>query len=204
MTEGPLFVPAGKSRSELTVKNSKFIGCCFPVLNEKEVKEIIKQLREEHPEARHIAYAFVAGEKNSMTMGMSDDREPKGTAGKPILQILSSSGITNVLCAVIRYFGGTLLGTGGLVRAYSQSAKSAVELLQKKPLLKEISFSFFVSYALYDAVKYILEKSKAEMISEEFAEKIKIESRVFEEKYKELQNALKEISAGEITLSIIG
>ena len=133
-------------------------------------------------------------------MGMSDDGEPKGTAGRPVLNVLSGSGITNVLCTVVRYFGGTLLGTGGLVKAYSQSAKDAIEKLPVKPLVKETSFSFQIGYDIYDSIKYLLKKYDVRITDENFAEVIRIKAVVKESQYTDVENEIMQLTAGKVKL----
>ena len=198
--EESLLIPAGESLSELVEKHSRFIAQCFYISDEKEAKEIVKRLWELHPGARHIVWAFVIGEKNSRTMGMSDDGEPKGTAGRPVLNVLSGSGITNVLCTVVRYFGGTLLGTGGLVKAYSQSAKDAIEKLPTKPLVKETSFAFQIGYDIYDSIKYLLKKYDVRITDENFAEAIKIKAVVKESQFADVENEIMQLTAGKVKL----
>lgn len=195
--EETLLIPAGESCSELVEKHSRFIAQCFYITEEKGAKEIIKKLWEEHPGARHIVWAFITGEKNSQNMGMSDDGEPKGTAGRPVLNVLAGSGITNVLCTVVRYFGGTLLGTGGLVKAYSQSAKDAIEKLPVKPLVKEKEFSFQIGYDIYDSTKYLLRKFDIRIIDENFAEAIKIKAVIKESQFEEMKNEIMQLTAGK-------
>ncbi len=198
--EETLLIPAGESYSELVEKHSRFIAQCFCISDEKEAKEIVKRLWEQHPGARHIVWAFVIGEKNSQNMGMSDDGEPKGTAGRPVLNILSGSGITNVLCTVVRYFGGTLLGTGGLVKAYSQSAKDAIEKLPTKPLVKETFFAFQIGYDIYDSIKYLLKKYDVRITDENFAETIRIEAVVKESQFADVENEIMQLTAGKVKL----
>lgn len=198
--EETLLIPAGESLSELVEKHSRFIAQCFPLSDEKEAKEIVKRLWEQHPGARHIVWAFVTGDKNSRNMGMSDDGEPKGTAGRPVLNVLSGSGITNILCTVVRYFGGTLLGTGGLVKAYSQSAKDAIAKLPTKLLVKEIEFAFQIGYDIYDSIKYILRKFDVRIIDENFAEAIKIKAVVKESQFADVENEIMQITAGKVKL----
>ena len=200
--EETLLIPAGESCSELVEKHSRFIAQCFGIASEKDAKEIVKRLWEQHPGARHIVWAFVIGEKNSQNMGMSDDGEPKGTAGRPVLNVLSGSGITNVLCTVVRYFGGTLLGTGGLVRAYSQSAKDAIEKLPTKPLVKETSFAFQIGYDIYDSIKYLLKKCDVRILDENFAEAIKIKAVVKESQFADVENEILQLTAGKTKIEI--
>ena len=113
------------SGAEITEKKSRFIGGVYPVCSEADAIEKIKQVRLTHPDANHHCYAYSIKADNLQRF--SDDGEPSGTAGKPILEIITSSGLFDVLIVVTRYFGGTLLGSGGLVRAYSKTAKSALQ-----------------------------------------------------------------------------
>lgn len=109
---------------QIEVKKSRFIGDAFSVHNEEEVQEYVAGIRKKHYDARHHCYAYILGDENAVRA--SDDGEPQGTAGKPILEVITKEGMRNTLVIVTRYFGGTLLGTGGLTRAYSQAAKEAL------------------------------------------------------------------------------
>lgn len=107
-------------------KKSRFLGVCFPIENEEDVAGILEAVRKKYWDARHNCYAFVLGDNNEITR-CSDDGEPSGTAGKPILEVVLGRGVHNCLVVVTRYFGGTLLGTGGLVRAYTKAAADAID-----------------------------------------------------------------------------
>lgn len=117
---------SSKSEGVYKEKGSKFLAFAFQVTNEEEIKEALKQLRIEHPSARHHCYAWKINPENTQTRA-NDDGEPSSTAGKPILGQIESFGLTNVLICVIRYFGGTLLGASGLIKAYRNAAKDALE-----------------------------------------------------------------------------
>ena len=112
--------------SEVIIKKSRFLGTAVEVTSEEQAREVVAAIRKEHYSARHVCYAYSIGEKNP-ALKFSDDGEPGGTAGKPILDVVQNSGITDILVVVVRYFGGVLLGTGGLVRAYSEAAAKAGE-----------------------------------------------------------------------------
>ena len=119
-----LKIPAGFGEAEFTEKRSHFIGNVFYVTNEQEVAENLAALRKKYWDSRHIVHAFVLEDG---TARFSDDGEPHGTAGKPVLSVIQGAEVVNCLITVVRYFGGTLLGTGGLVRAYGEAASSALE-----------------------------------------------------------------------------
>ncbi len=121
MTE--YYLPAGYGTAEHVEKKSRFIGQVWPILSEEEAREKIQQVKKKYHDARHSCWCFCLRDG---TMRYSDDGEPQGTAGQPMLTVFTRSGITDALCVVTRYFGGVLLGTGGLVRAYSKAAKDAL------------------------------------------------------------------------------
>jgi len=197
-----ILVPAKISFSELEIKKSKFIGFCYYAGTEKEAKEIILSLKSKYKTATHVVYAFICGKPNSQVMGMSDDGEPKGTAAKPILQVLKGRRLTNILCAVIRYFGGTKLGTGGLVKAYTEAAKSALENLETKQLIEESEITITVSYDNFDSVrKIITSEQQTKIISEEFLNDVKIKVSVPDTKIEMITNKIKNATSNKATFS---
>ena len=116
---------AAHATAEITEKKSRFIGDIFPVETEEAAQEQIERIRRQYHDARHHCHAFVLGQRGELSRS-SDNGEPAGTAGRPILEVINGAGLTNTLIVVTRYFGGVLLGTGGLVRAYTQTAQAAV------------------------------------------------------------------------------
>src|SRR6056297_2586324 len=124
--------PAGAARFELEVKRSRFIAEIQSCTDRRTAERHIDQQRANHPHAAHVVYAFSLGERNSQQFGMSDDGEPKGTAGRPALEVLKGSGVTDCVLTIVRYFGGTKLGTGGLVHAYGDAAKGVFSVLPTK------------------------------------------------------------------------
>ena len=146
-----------QSDDEVVIQKSRFIGYVRPCTSEEEAVQFIRTIREMHREARHCCYAYIIG-INSGIIRYSDDGEPGGTAGLPILNILENEQIVNCCVVVVRYFGGVLLGTGGLSRAYSQGCKIALEAagLVQMELSSEIRCT--VSYSLWNSVQYALQK----------------------------------------------
>ena len=144
------------SEEELKIKASQFIAEIFPVNNIEEVNHFLNQVKEMHPKANHHCWAYKLGVPME-TYRANDDGEPSGTAGKPILGQLDAFDVTNILCVVTRYFGGTLLGTGGLIKAYKESTKevlSKAELMEVKPIYKvRVEFAF-------EQIPMIMEASK--------------------------------------------
>lgn len=154
---------------ELVVKKSRFLAKVQSVTNQSEARESIKKQKALYRDATHVVHAFICG-LSAEVMGSSDDGEPSGTAGKPVLDVLRGKGCTNVLVTVTRYFGGTLLGTGGLVKAYAESAKGALTDATFEPYVEKTAFAFSAPYALYDVLKMIMHDFGAEALSEAFGE----------------------------------
>ena len=115
------------STATLTEKKSKFIASLYNITTEQEAIDIIKNTKKEHHKATHNVYAYIITQNGQTTSRYSDDKEPKGTAGRPILFLLNQNNLCNILAIVTRYFGGTLLGKGGLIRAYTKTVKLALE-----------------------------------------------------------------------------
>ena len=144
-----------RGEDEIVEKKSRFIGEVVPVASEEEVQAYLESVRKKHYNANHHCFAYVLGEKNQ-TERASDDGEPSGTAGRPILHVLQAEEIRNALLVVTRYFGGTLLGTGGLTRAYTAAAKAAVDaakVVEKKP---GVLFRIRMDYTSLGKIQYII------------------------------------------------
>lgn len=143
LPEVSVFVPVASA--ELSIKKSVFRAEVFYTDNAQDAKETVKRQKEQHRDARHVVHAFVIGETGAI-LGCSDDGEPAGTAGQPVLAVLKGSDITNILVTVTRWFGGTLLGTGGLVKAYSSAVKEALTQAHTEPLVQKAEFTCECSY----------------------------------------------------------
>ncbi|MFM2482320.1 YigZ family protein [Celerinatantimonas sp. YJH-8] len=142
---GAFEIPVASVSCEQTLKKSRFITQLGYVADREQASQWIEQMKQQYPDARHHCWAFIAGAPDdTQVLGFSDDGEPSGTAGKPILAQLQGSGLGYICAVVIRYFGGIKLGTGGLVRAYGSSVGQALELVERTPYipLKPITFTF--------------------------------------------------------------
>ena len=140
-----------KASAELIEKKSKFIGNICHVGSEEEAIAFVKFIKKQYYDANHSAYAYIT----ENTKRYSDDGEPAKTAGLPILDMLDNQNLTDVVCVVTRYFGGILLGTGGLVRAYTGAAKLALDEAGIKKMLLHDKYIFTIPYSIFDSVKYI-------------------------------------------------
>ena len=152
-------VMIGHAAGEITEKRSRFIANVYEIHSEAEALEILESVRKTYYDARHNCYAYVLGERNE-TQRFSDDKEPQGTAGKPILEVITRQGFYNTLIVVTRYFGGILLGTGGLLRAYTQAAseglKQAEENGQAAFLLNGRELSITCDYSFSGKIQYLI------------------------------------------------
>ena len=188
---------------EETIKNSRFLSELFPLESQAEARNFIKEQKQKYPDAKHVVHAFIVGSGGEI-MGMSDDGEPSGTAGRPVLDVLKGRGCTNVILTITRWFGGTLLGTGGLVKAYGGGAKKVIEAadLQKafSELVSKTPFSFVVDYALYKPVKIIMENFSLYEITEDFGTEIKLCGKIKSDEFSLFSEKLKELSNGKILL----
>lgn len=167
-------IPQGEAYAEYSVKKSRFLSSVVPVDSRAGVKNFLVATGKEHPQARHIVYAFILGAKGELA-GMSDDGEPHGTAGHPVLDLLQGRRLTDVMAVVVRYFGGTKLGTGGLVSAYSESVRLALKTLPVAQRIEWVRFSLSLSYAFYDEFCKSLFSWDGVVEKEEFGTSIKIE-----------------------------
>jgi len=164
---------------ELEEKRSRFIGRAAPVLSEAEAREYIAAIRAMEKGANHNVFAYSVTEGNIIRF--NDDGEPGGTAGMPVLNVLQKAGIINWVCVVTRYFGGTLLGAGGLVRAYTKAAKGAMEAAEPEEQVFYKLYKVTCEYAQFDNAKYHFDKWGLEILDVEYTEKCTLYVRVRDE-----------------------
>jgi uncharacterized YigZ family protein len=162
-------IPAQTHRTTLGVSNSRFITTIGRVDTVDEAKAFLSSVRAEMPDANHHVYAYRVGYGNSVIEGMSDDGEPSGTSGPPVLAVLRGSGIGDIIVVVTRYFGGTKLGTGGLVRAYGDSARAGLESLPTERKIEKAVLGVEMPYHFYQPVKRLIEQHNGEIDDETFA-----------------------------------
>jgi uncharacterized YigZ family protein len=194
------YVPADSAVSEIVIKRSKFIGKAVYLDDPKAVKELVQEERELHKGCDHVAYGFAIGKPKSVTHGLSDDGEPRGTAGKPILEVIKGSGITNILVTVTRFFGKTKLGTGGLVKAYSESAKTVIENLTIKKIVPMEHFHILLPYAIYNSVHSAILECGGNVDKEDFTTSVHLSCSVPIARVDRLRQEVLDISAGTVDL----
>lgn len=197
------YIPAQETRVEITVVNSRFIATAVPVFTVDAAKAVVARLRHEFSDATHNVPAYVIGHGNRVIAHCSDNGEPSGTAGRPALSVLQGSGLGDTAVVVTRYFGGTKLGTGGLVRAYSEAVR---KVLRELPLAERVAthtVMLAVPYPLFERVRILLGKHHAETLDEDFAADVTLTARFAEEHLDAFQSALQELSAGRVAAEIV-
>ena len=177
--------------SEIVEKKSKFIGNIFYVESVEEAEEKIKEVKKKYFDAKHNCFAFRIFTKDGIIERFSDDGEPSGTAGGPMLNLLSSQNLNNILVVVTRYFGGILLGTGGLVRAYS------AEIIEKD-LGLEILIE--TNYSEIEKLKYYLKQNNINVIDTRFLENVEVVCEMTKEKFEKLEKNINELSFKIVSL----
>jgi uncharacterized YigZ family protein len=163
------FIPAEQARSEIRVSNSRFIASVAPAASVAAARAFIAVIRAEMSDASHHVYAYVVGHGATTTLGMSDDGEPSGTAGRPVLAIVRGSGLGDVVLVVTRYFGGTLLGTGGLVHAYGDAARAVLAELPRVEKIDRCTVRVTVPYAAYERTQRLVAAHSAHVDTEDFS-----------------------------------
>ena len=189
--------------SETVIKNSRFISEAFVVTSQAMAREIIHEQKNRYSDATHVCHAFIVGPKCE-TSGMSDDGEPSGTAGRPMLDVLKGSGVTNILITVTRYFGGTLLGTGGLVHAYSGAVKSVLENCETEELVEKSSFSFSSDYSSYEAVKRIFPDFHISSLKEDYSTQVSATGEIWKSESEDFALQIKNLTKGKSVVQIGG
>lgn len=176
--------------AEIIEKKSKFIAKVFYISNIQEAEKILEETRKQYYDARHNCYAYRVIEKGQIIERGSDDGEPSGTAGAPILTILQKNNICNILVIVTRYFGGILLGTGGLVKAYSESTIKVLEIADKIQMTKGYDKYLEIEYKDLEILKYYCKKMNIKIIEIKYSENISLIIEIEKNKEKEFENLL--------------
>ncbi|MBQ8324812.1 MAG: YigZ family protein [Clostridia bacterium] len=183
-------------------RKSEFIGNITPVKTEEEAIAFVNKIKKQYADAKHNVYAYLLRENN--VTRFSDDGEPHGTAGLPVLDVLRKEGVTDVAVVVTRYFGGILLGTGGLVRAYSQGAKMALDAAGKSVVEKLLVFSLRVTYSDLQKVEPILENYTMLRLDTVYADDVRISAALREGEFSALEKAVTERTNGRAILKAEG
>ena len=186
----------------ITERKSEFIGFISPVSSEEDALAFISEIKKKHTAARHAVYAYILRENNIARF--TDDGEPHGTAGLPILELLRKENLTDVAVVVIRYFGGILLGTGGLLRAYTSTVKAALDKAQTVILKKLTTFSVTTSYSDYKKVEFVLKNEQVVFDKTDYGTDVTINLAVPTEEIETVLKSLRDITGGKAEITITG
>lgn len=188
-----------ESRIEIKIKNSKFIGHTYFTDSIKSVQTIFTKIKKIEYNANHNCYAYIIGIDKQKIFKYSDDGEPNGTAGKPIYDVIAGNNLTNILLVVTRYFGGTKLGTGGLVKAYSETAKSVLDKsgIIEKYLIDTLEFD--IDFSHFNSLNHIIANSKAKILKSDFSNNVKIKLEVRKSKTIQVKNEITELTSGKVS-----
>lgn len=198
-----LVVPSCETRAEIKVVNSRFISIAAPVFSVEDAKAFIAQIKQEFPDARHHVPVFLIGHGSSVTAHCSDDGEPSGTAGRPALTVLQGSGLGDVVVVVVRYSGGTKLGTGGLVRAYGDAVKAVLEVLPRSLKVSTHTVMLSLPYSLFERMRLLVSEHRGFVLDEDFGADVTLTVRFAVCDLPVFQAALQELSSGSIEVEIV-
>jgi len=193
-----LLIPASQCHTEIVVVNSRFIASIAPAFSVEEARAFIASVRIAYPDATHHVPAFIIGHGASITEHCSDDGEPQGTAGRPVLAVLKGSGLGDAVVVVTRYFGGTKLGTGGLVRAYTDAAKAVLSGLPLAEKIATVTAVIVLPYPFYDRVRLLMTELDGLILDQNFAADVTLTVQFKEDQFSEFQSALKDLSNGRL------
>ena len=199
----PYLVPLNEIRQEQTVVNSRFVATLAPVSTIDEARAFLARVKKEFADASHNVAAYILGGGNTVTEYFSDDGEPSGTAGRPALTVLRGSGLGDVGVVITRYFGGTLLGTGGLVKAYTESTQLVVNAVGRGRRVPVHVALAVIPYNLLERVRLMVARHQGEVVGEDFAADITLTLNFPVDAFDGFQNELRELSAGKLKDEII-
>ena len=200
MTE--YYIPTEAAEAELVEKRSRFIGQVKPVETEEEARAFVEQVKKKHYDARHNCWCYRL--RDGGVERYSDDGEPQGTAGQPMLNVFQREEVTNVVCVVTRYFGGVLLGAGGLVRAYTQSAKDALDAAGVSVVRRWVEAAVPCPYSFFDRVKLEVEAHGGVLGETEYAADVTVHALLPEGQVEAFSARMTELTAGGTEVQILG
>lgn len=193
-------IPAEETRTEMRVSNSRFVATAAPTPSVDDAKDFIGRMRAEFADATHNVFAYVVGYGATTTLGMSDDGEPAGTAGRPALAVLQGSGLGDITVVVTRYFGGTLLGTGGLVHAYGDAVRAVLAMLPRTLKIERRTVLLSIPYAQYEPVARLVARHEGTIEQEEFGVDVTLTLRFAVDDLPQFAVELRDLTADQAEL----
>ncbi len=195
------FIPTGAGEAEFTEKRSRFLGHVRRVESEEEARSFIAEMKKKYYDARHNCWCYILHEGPER---YSDDGEPQGSAGLPMLEVFRREGIENLVCVVTRYFGGVLLGTGGLLRAYTKSAKDALDAAGRSVVRRWVTVDLPCSYASLERYKLELSSFGGAVGEIEYGAAVTIHALLPEDKSEAFRARIFDLSGGSVTVAVTG
>ena len=202
-TRSPYPIPSAEVRAEIKVANSRFIASLAPAFSVDEARAFISRIKEEFSDASHNVPVFLIGHGDSVTAHCSDAGEPSGTAGRPALAVLQGSGLGDVVVVVTRYFGGTKLGTGGLVRAYSDSVRAVLEKVERSARVMTDTVMVAFPYTYLERVRRIAAACEGTILDEEFAADVTVTARFRVQDTPAFQAQMVELTGGTVHAMVL-
>jgi len=196
-------IPAAETRAEIEVKNSRFIATAAPVFTVDEAKAFVKRIKDEFADASHNVPAYQIGFGASVTAHCNDDGEPSGTAGRPMLAVIQGSGLGDIAVVVTRYFGGTKLGTGGLVRAYGDAVKAVLSVLPLAEKVPTHTVMLALPYSHLERVRLLLAAHNGRLLDETFAADVTLTAQFTVDQFPAFQTALQDMTHGTLAAEIV-
>ncbi len=196
-------IPAQERRTEIRVVNSRFITTIAPAFTVQDARAFIARIKNEFSDATHNVPVYLIGHGSSVIAHCSDDGEPSGTAGRPSLAVLRGSGLGDVVVVVTRYFGGTKLGTGGLVRAYSDAVRQGLADLPRAVKVPTHTVMMVIPYTLFERLRLIIAGYQGKIMDEDFAADVTITAQFAVAQFPDFQDALRELSGGTLEAEIV-
>ncbi len=196
-------IPAQRTRAEIQVTNSRFIATLAPAFSVEEARAFISEVKAKFSDATHNVPVFIIGHGASIITHSGDDGEPSGTAGRPALAVLQGSGLGDVAVVVTRYFGGTKLGTGGLVRAYSDAVRAVLAITPRAAKVATRTIEVTCPYALYERLRLLIEHHSGLIRAEEFAAEVALRCEFPADGLPAFQAALDELSHGKLSAEVV-
>lgn len=196
-------IPAREARTEIRVVNSRFIATVAPVFSVEEARAFIDRIEREFDDATHHVPAYLIGHGASTIAHCSDNREPSGTAGPPALAVLRGSQLGDVAVVVTRYFGGTKLGTGGLVRAYSDAVREVLSVVPRAVKVPTNTVLIETPYSLFEPIRRLVKANGGQVLEETFAGEVTLSVRLPQDRLTGFRTGLRELSRGQIEAEVI-
>jgi uncharacterized YigZ family protein len=196
-------VPEQSWQIELEIKRSKFLSFAGNVSSRQDAEAFIRLLREQHPQASHVCWAYIAGPPNTTVRSMSDDGEPSGTAGMPMLKVLQHSGLGDVVVAVVRYFGGTKLGTGGLQRAYSEAVSAVLKELPTRLKVSRSALTLVFDYEYDGSIGRLINRYDVADMQANYDQQVTVTLAIADSEFKAFYDEVIDVCSGRVVIKAL-